>query len=414
MRLMAVLVGAVACLAAPAAAAQPAAPPIVEIQAHGNYVTPDAEVVAISGLRIGDPASEAVLTAAEGRLRSSGRFAAADVKKLSRLIDEPDDIMVMLFVEELPGASADIPRPGWLRRTAAGLQWLPVLRYDEGYGFTYGLQPAVANLFGANSRLSAPLTWGGERRAAIEAERTFDGPIVSRVVASADMRQTEHPAFDVVERRSGGRARLERRLGGSLRLGAAAAHERVRFGDERAEVTAYTADLTLDTRLDPSFPRNAVWGRAELGRLDVATGTRRRHRLDGHVAVGLLAGSALSVSAFQISADGALPAYEQAMIGGGPWLRGYRLGYRVSDNATGASASWALPLGAPMNAARTGVRLFADWAAVYQAGTRWQDASYDRGLGAGWFAQAAGLTLGLDVARGRDEWRAHFRMGTRF
>lgn len=407
------LAWAITALAA-AAAAQPADPPIGEIQAHGNYVTPDAEVVALSGLRVGDAASDAALTAAQARLKASGRFAAADVQKLSRSIDDPNDIVVMLFVEELPGASADIPRPGWLRQRAAGLQWLPVLRYDEGYGVTYGLQPAVADLLGANSRVSLPLTWGGERRAAIDITRSFDGPIVTRVSASADIRRTEHPAFDVVERRTGARARLERQLGSSARVGAAASRERVRFGDERATVTAYTADLTLDTRLDPAFPRNAAWGRAEFGRLDVATGGRRRLRLNGHVALGLPAGSALTLGAFQTSADGALPVYEQAMIGGGASLRGYRVGYRVSDNAAGASASWALPLGSPLNVVRTGVRLFADWAAVYQAGTKWQDAAYDRGLGAGWFAQAPGFTLGLDVARGRDQWRAHFRMGTRF
>lgn len=414
MRLAVVLIGASAWFVASTAVAQPAAAPIVEIQAHGNYVTPDAEVVAMSGLRVGEAASEATLAAALARLEASGRFAAADVQKLSRSIDDPNDVVVMLFVEELPGASVDVPRPGWLTQTAAGLQWLPVLRYDEGYGVTYGLQPAVADLAGASSRLSVPLTWGGERRAALDFTRSFAGPIVSRFAASADIRRTEHPAFRVIERRTGGRARVERQLGSSLRLGAAAAREQVRFGEERGDVTAYTADLTLDTRLDPAFPRNAVWGRAELGRLDVATGVRRRHRIDGHVAVGLVAGSALTLSAFQISADGALPAYEQAMVGGGPSLRGYRLGYRVADNAAGASASWALPLGSPLHMARIGVRLFADWAGVYQAGTKWQDAAYDRGVGAGWFAQAPGFTLGLDVARGRDQWRAHFRMGTRF
>ncbi len=411
---LAVFLLAAAGLAGRPAAAQPAAPPIVEIQVHGNYVTPDADVVALSGLHVGDLASEAALDAAEARLRASGRFAGADVQKLSRSIDDPDDVMVMLFVEELPGASDAVPRPGWLKQTAAGLQWLPVLRYNEGYGVAFGLQPAMADIFGGTSRLSVPLTWGGERRAAVEATRSFTGPIVSRVTASADIRQTEHPAFDVTERRSGGRVRLERQLGANLRLGAAAMRERVRFDTERADVTAYTADLTFDTRLDPAFPRNVVWGRAEVGRLDVATGVRRRHRVDGHVAIGLVAGSALTLSAFQVSADGALPAYEQAMIGGGPSLRGYRVGYRVGDNAAGASASWALPLGSPLNLAGTGVRLFADWAGVYRAGTKWQDAAYDHGVGAGWFAHAPGVTLGLDVARGRDAWRAHLRLGTRF
>lgn len=399
--------------AAPTASA-PAAPPIAEIQAHGNYVTPDEEVLTLSGLALGQPASDAALDAAKARLQASGRFAHADVQKLSRSIDDPNDIVVMLFVQELPGATDDLPRPGWLRQRFAGLQWLPVLRYDEGYGVTYGLQPALADALGGSSRLSVPLTWGGERRAGVEVSRDFTGRILSRLSAGADITRTEHPAFDVVERRDAVRVRGERQLVTGLRLGAAAARDRVRFGNERGEVTAFTADLTLDTRLDPAFPRNAVWGRAEIGRLDVATGVRRRHQLDGHVAIGLVRGSALTLSAFQVSADGALPAYEQAMVGGGATLRGYRVGSRVNDNAAGASASWALPLGSPMNVARTGIRLFADWAAVYAAGTKWQDASYDRGVGAGLFFLAPGVTLGLDVARGDEKWRAHLRLGTRF
>ena len=411
-------VAALACaLVAMAAvtAAQPVdSPPIVEIRVHGNHATPDAEVLGASGLKVGDAASDANLDAARTRLEVSGRFASVAVRRLARSIDDANDIMVMLLVEEVAGANQDLPHPGWLKQTAAGVMWGPVLRYDEGYGVTFGLQPAVADLFGADSRIVVPVTWGGERRAGIELTRSFAGPVVSRVTAGADVRRTEHPAFAVVERRSGVRVRAERSLGAHLRVGVAAGHDQVRFGADRAEVTSYTADVTVDTRLDPAFPRNAVWGRADIGRLDLATGARRRHRADAHVAVGLLGGSAVTLSAFQTSADGALPAYEQALIGGGPSLRGYRVGYRVSDNATGASASWALPLGSPLNVVRTGVRLFADWAGVYPAGTSWRDASYDRGFGAGVFAQLPGFTTGVDVARGDHRWRVHFRMGTRF
>ena len=205
--------------------------------------------------------------------------------------------------------------------------------------------------------------------------RSFKGPVVSRVTAGADLRRTEHPAFDVVERRTGVRARVERHMAPGLRVGAEAGRDDVRFGGDNATVIRYLADLVVDTRIDPAFPRNAVWGRAELARLDVATGLRRQHRADANVALGLFAGSALTLRAFQTSANGSLPAYEQAMIGGGPSLRGHRVGYRVDDNAAGASASWALPVGSPLSVARTGVRLFADWAAAYPAGTSWRDAS---------------------------------------
>lgn len=399
---------------ATAGATQPADPPIVEIRVHGNHATPDADVLNVSGLKVGDAASDANLEAAKARLDASGRFATVAVRRLARSIDDPSDIMVMLLVEEVAGASQDQPRPGWLRQAGAGLMWQPMVRYDEGYGFTYGLQPALADLFGRDSRVLVPLTWGGERRAGLELRRGVAGPVVSRVVATADVRRTEHPAFDVVEQRTSVRVRAERSLGSSLRVGAAAGQDRVRFGDDRGEVTSYAADLVVDTRLDPAFPRNAVWGRAELARLDVATGVRRRHTVDAHAAVGLMAGSALTVRVFQMSASGALPAYEQAFIGGGPSLRGYRRGYRVSDNAAGASASWAMPVGSPLDVARTGVRVFADWAGVYDAGTSWRDAEYDRGIGAGVFAQAAAFTTGVDLARGNGRWRLHFQMGTKF
>ena len=404
----------ITAMAATAGATQPADLPIVEIRVHGNHATPDAEVLTVSGLKVGDAASDLNLDAAKTRLEASGRFASVAVRRLARSIDDPSDIMVMLLVEEVAGAVQDLPRPGWLRQVAAGLMWQPVLRYDEGFGFTYGVQPALADLFGRDSRVLVPLTWGGERRAGLELHRGFASPVVSRISATGDVRRTEHPAFDVIEQRTGVRARAERSFGSSLRVGAAAGHDRVHFGDDRGEVSSYAADLVLDTRLDPAFPRNAVWGRAELARLDVATGVRRRHTVDAHAAVGLMAGSALTVSAFQVSASGARPAYEQAFIGGGPSLRGYRRGYRAADNAAGASASLAMPVGSPLDVARLGVRLFADWAGVYEAGTSWRDAGYDRGIGAGVFAQAAAFTTGVDVARGNGQWRLHFRMGTKF
>ena len=116
-----------------------------------------------------------------------------------------------------------------------------------------------------------------------------------------------------------------------------------------------------------------------------------------------------------MSADGPLPPFEQAWIGGASSLRGYPAGARVDDNAAGASATLAYPLGSPLNWARLGVRAFVDWAAVYPAGTSWQDASYDRGVGGGVFANIAAFTLSLDVARSDDgHTRVHFRMGTKF
>ena len=169
LRVCAAYVAWAAVAAAPGAAQT--GPPIVEIRVHGNHLTPDADVVDVSGLHVGDAASDANLDGAKTRLEGSGRFASVAVRRLARSIDDPTDVMVMLLVEEVPGASLDVPRPGWLRQTAAGLMWLPVLRYDEGYGLTYGLRPAVDDLLGRKSRIATPLTWGGERRAGVEMSR---------------------------------------------------------------------------------------------------------------------------------------------------------------------------------------------------------------------------------------------------
>ena len=131
-----------------------------------------------------------------------------------------------------------------------------------------------------------------------------------------------------------------------------------------------------------------MWVTAGLERLGFSSTSRLRQRVDANAAVGLFRGSALSVRVFQVSADDTLPAFEQAWIGGAATLRGFRAGYRVDDNAAGASVAYAYPLGSPLNIARVGLRAFVDWAAVYPAKTSWQDASYDRGIGGGLFLTA--------------------------
>ena len=390
-------------------------PPIAEIRVHGNHSTPDAEVIAASGLAVGLSADDEALRAAAERLRASGRFQSATLQRRGRSIDDPADIMVVILIEELPGTSPDLPAPGWLKRTTAGVMWLPVLSYTEGYGVTFGLRIAVEDVLGPKSRISAPLTWGGERKAGLTLERSFERGPLTRVLGGFSIRQTEHPAFDLDERRVGGDARAERALTSWLRIGALGRLEDVRFDGTTSRVGIYGGDVTVDTRLDPAFPRNAVWVAAGVEGVDVESVTRARYRLDANGALGLFRGSALSARVFQVSADGPLPPFEQAWVGGASSLRGFPAGARVDDNAAGASATLAYPLGSPLNWARIGVRAFVDWAAVYPAGTSWQDASYDRGAGGGVFANVAAFTLSLDVARSDDgNTRVHFRMGTRF
>jgi len=137
---------------------------VIEIRVHGNHATPDADILAISGLKTGDPASEERLRAAEQALKESGRFDGAQVLKRFRSLDDPADILVMILVEERPAVTPEDLTPSPFRRLRAGQQWLPILNYADGYGFTYGVRTSFRGIAGSRSRLSVPLSWGGERR----------------------------------------------------------------------------------------------------------------------------------------------------------------------------------------------------------------------------------------------------------
>ena len=391
-----------------------AAPVIGEIIVHGNHSTPDADVLAIAGLAVGAPATDDALASARSRLDASGRFASADVRRLLRSIDVADDFLVRIFVEERPGVAPDRLTPGWASRAFSQRLWVPVLRYDEGYGVTYGVQAALEGVFGGTSQLTVPATWGGERRIGVSGARTFDSPVVTRVAVSFDRARTVHPAFDRVEDRTRLTGRLERAIGAAVRLGGEVAHDRVTFAGVGNDVDRVTADVLLDTRTDPAFPRNAVWGRAAIERLDVVTGVRRRLRADASAALGLPFAATLTARGFLTSSDRALPPYEQTMIGGGLATRGYRRGYRIDDNAAGASLTLARAFGSPLQVVRHGVRAFVDWGAVYAAGTAVADAAFDRGAGLGWFANLMALNAYVDVGRARGDWRVHVRFGTGF
>ena len=86
----------------------------------------------------------------------------------------------------------------------------------------------------------------------------------------------------------------------------------------------------------------------------------------------------------------------------------------MGDNAAGASVSLAYPFGSPLAIVRHGVRTFVDWGAVYDAGTKVGDATFDRGIGVGWFANLMAVNAYVDAGRANGTWRVHVRFGTGF
>ena len=384
---------------------------IAEIRVHGNHTTPDTDIISLARLAVGDAATDVALKDAEQRLTDSGRFDAVEVRRRYRSISDPSEILVILLVDERAAVSPDNLTPGPLSRVKAAGMWLPILNARDGYGLTYGARISIIKPLGMGSRVSMPLTWGGERRAALEIERTFEhGPITTaRGTISAYRRVNPH--FNQPDTRREVSVQADRLLTRWLRAGADARVAQVTFANAENRRTAAGAHLVLDTRLDPSFPRNAVHATVGVERIGLAAVVSTDVR--GYVGIGGSAVLALRAQASRASA--ALPSSEQSLLGGAESLRGYRAGHRAGDGMAAVSAEARLPLTSPLNYGRFGVKAFVDAGTTWDVGERLADQHFDRGIGGGVYFGATALTGGVDVAWPRDgKPRVHVGFGVTF
>ena len=227
---------------------------------HGNHTTPTDEVLAIAGAVTGQEATDGLVADVKARLEKSGRFAGVDVRRRFLSIDDPSRVLIVIVVNERPGVSEDDLMPGPMKRVMASGMWLPVLNYQEGYGFTYGARFSFVDLLGPRTRVSTPLTWGGERQAQVELERTFTRRAVARVVGGGGITRRENPFYELGDTRETVWGRVETAPRSWLRGGAQARYASVSFGEMNDEgLTTIGADVALDTRRDPAFPRNATF-----------------------------------------------------------------------------------------------------------------------------------------------------------
>src|SRR5262245_53758439 len=124
----ALLIVATAGASAHLVAQAPQAPEVLrEVRVHGNHTTPDADILAIAGLTVGEPVTEATRREATERLQRSGRFDAVEVRKRYRSIDDPADILVIILVDEVTGISDDDLTPGPLKKIRSLGMFFPVL-----------------------------------------------------------------------------------------------------------------------------------------------------------------------------------------------------------------------------------------------------------------------------------------------
>ena len=161
---------------------------LAEVRIQGNLLTPDDEVRRLAGLEIGMAVTPDTPADVASRLRAAGRFKRVDVLKRFASIADPTQIVIVVILDEGPvridtsggpGTPARVVRRGGLR-----LMYLPVLSFEDGYGFSYGVRVARTGPLGRKH--CVPLATDPER---------------ARPLAAGAARSS-HPAFRSPGRRS--------------------------------------------------------------------------------------------------------------------------------------------------------------------------------------------------------------------
>lgn len=386
------------------ARAQGPAEVVASIQVQGNVLTPDADVIRLAGVAVGDPVDAETAQAVAARLRSGRRFVSVEVRKRFASIADPSQIALVIIVDEGPVSierTGDPAAPARLvRRRGAGLLYFPVLAFEEGHGVTYGIRVARPGVAGERTQLTMPFTWGGERRAGAQLDtRPASGPF-RRVEAGVSTARRVHPFYDVPDRRDRVVLRAETVVRKAVRADASAGWERVRFGGESDSLARTGASVTLDTRTDPLLARNAVFVRAAWEHVTPRTGAFDVLEVGASGYVGLVRHWILVVRGTRRDASRALPPYEQSVLGGGATVRGFPAGSAVGDTLTAGSLELRVPLTSPLRLGKLGISVFADAATVYDEGERLRDQRFERGAGAGVWFSAALAHVSVSVARG--------------
>lgn len=393
---------------------------IHEIRVHGNAAVADADVIKLAGIALGDAIGPDAVSTIEKRLKDSERFETVEVRKRYRSLDDPTDVAIVLVVHEKPGVtsspSGGITSTGgpWQRVTSR-LMFFPVLSYDDGYGFTYGGRVSTIDLLGAGERLSVPLTWGGTKRAAIEAERSFTNGPVSRIFATFGIWNRENPRFNIDDQRVELKGRVERQFAHMFRVGADASRSSVDFGDLRDDIWTFGTDVALDTRRDPAFPGNAVYLGTGWSTLRVRAADRiNRYETDARGYLRVIGQAVVAGRVQYFTSDATLPPYERLLLGGSSNLRGFRTGTFDGDRILITSTELRVPLTSVLHGAKLGVSAFMDVSKVADFGSRLGDAPWHRGAGGGLFIIAPLIKLNFDVAHGFDGGGTRLNVGTGF
>lgn len=377
---------------------------VADIRVQGNTLTSDDEVRQLAGVEIGMPVGPTTIEEIVARLRAANRFERVEVLKRFASIADPTQIALVIIVDEGPVRIEVSDEPGHparvVRNRGPGLLFLPIVDGEDGYGITYGARIAWRNRLGARSHLSFPLTWGGDKRAAIEFSKKVEHGPFDRVLAGMSIGRRKNPFFDADDSRRRGWLRGEKDVVRFVRAGGSAGWHQVSFLGAKDSFFHGGADVTIDTRFDPILPRNAVYARASMERVWLNGHSLDRTQLEGRGYIGLFGQSTVVFRALREDANGPLPSYLESLLGGTANLRGFQAGLAAGDTLVSGSMEVVAPLTSPLRTGRLGVSVFADGGTVCREGERFADRSFRQGYGGSvWFA-AAFLRLNIAVAHG--------------
>jgi hypothetical protein len=395
---------------------------VAEITVHGNTLTPDADVIGLSGVSVGMDVTDRTIEDATARLRATKKFEKVEVLKRYASISDLSQVMIVIVVDEGPvkivptknGTPAHVEKGG-----GTHVMFLPILDYEDGYGVTYGVRFALPNALGPGTRVSFPATWGGDRRAAVEVEKNLRASAwqpLSRLQAGGAVSSRTNPYFDEDDNRRAVWVRGERSVARWLRGGVTAGWDHVSFLGGVDQFARVGADVIVDTRLEPMLPRNAIYGRAAWDRLSFdVTGVAHRTELDGRGYIGLVGQSVLVLRATRQDSDRPLPSYLKPMLGGMDSLRGFKRGTAIGDTVVTSSAELRVPLSSPLSVAKLGITGFVDAGTAYPKGEKLSDQDFAHGVGGGVWLSVAVVQLNFTIAHGvGHSTRVHFGTSVTF
>ena len=381
---------------------------VAEIRIHGNLSLPDAEVLAMACVDVGDAAGPDLERTVRQRLEASGRFETVEVRRRYRSLTAIDEVALVIVVRERPGARFSNPMMRLLAAVGRRTMVAPIVDHREGYGVAYGVLTSFIDALGRGGRLSVPLTWGGHKRIGLEMETPIRGAVIDRLRASVSRGRRRHPYFDVDVDRARFVVAVQRRLPRGFRMNGEAGWEDVRFAGRPGRFVRAAAYLDYGDYRERPFTarRDMVVGRAGIERLaiDGGAGSITRPRLDARAYRGVGGQAVLAARLYFTGASAPLPPQERALLGGSPaaggTLRGWPAGVAVGDRIVAVSIELRLPVTSVLSEGRIGLRFFLDTAAAYNADHRIQDAVFRKGTGIGVFflPPRFGYPVSIDVA----------------